>query len=708
MKVHFAQLRYFAFIFGIFLGLNCFGQDSFYLIDTSEFEQMQESDRILIDTSLVLYHQSASDTDKLNIINEIVKECYDDNIWPLYNKVLKKESYQLIAQAQYYSPDRITKAVSMYALSINNEGYLSYNLGNFEAALLSFQNSLDLREKINDTSGISECYNNLGGIHYSIGNYEKAIENFQLSLSLKDPLEKPVSYATALNNIGGVFNSWKLYDSAFFYYQKSLEIYEAEDDKEGIALSYHNLAAIQSIQGETDLAHLFFLKSIRINESLNDLAMVANSYIRLSTMYFDKKDFKKAELYGQRALNVSEELGYPELIMDAAEILYKIEKEEGKFVAALTLYEEYIEMKDSVQNIQTIQEIASKQLTYEFDKKTYADSVKYAEEKRTSEALLAEKDAKIERDFTLKVSMIFGLIMLVVISLLVFKALRNSKKYTAEIARQKTAVEQQAAATEEARKIVSLKNREILDSINYAQRLQFAILPTSESLDKHLTNQALLYLPKDIVAGDFYWHKKLGKSHYFAVADCTGHGVPGAFVSILCANALDKALLDLGEVNPALILDEVNSIIVEHFSKSDEHIRDGMDIALCKLDQETNQLEYAGANNPLWIISNKIETLSEVIQFGDSREKLFEIKANKQPIGHYVHQKAFINHEIQLKKGDQIFLSSDGYPDQFGGPKGKKLKYKKLKELLLEKREQNLQTLTSQLHAYLNEWRGDL
>jgi len=708
MKIHFAQHTYLFLFLGLFFHLNSLGQDDFYLVDTNEFKYMDASDRVLIDTSLILYHESENDTDKLNIINEIVNQCYDDNVWPLYNKVLKENSYKLIAQAQYYSSDWIKKAVAMYALSLNNEGYMSYNRGDFQAALLSFQNSLDLREKIDDTLGIGECYNNLGGIHYSIGNYDKAIQNFQLSLALKDPISNPVGYATALNNIGGVFNTWKQYDSAFFYYEKSLEIYESEDNKEGIALGYHNMATIQSVRGETELAHLFFLKSIRINEALNDLAMIANSYTRLSTMYFERKDYEQAELFGLRALNVSEELGYPELIMDAAQILYKIEKEQGKFVAALELHEQYIDMKDSVQNIQTVQEIASKQLTYEFDKKTYADSVKYAEEKRTSQAMLAEKDAKIDRDFILQISMIVGLLLLLVISALIFQALRNSKKYTSEIARQKTEIEEQAAAAEQARKVVSLKNREILDSINYAQRLQFAILPTTESLDQSFKEQALLYLPKDIVAGDFYWHKKKGESHYFAVADCTGHGVPGAFVSLLCSNALDKAILDLGEVEPARILDEVNTIIVEHFSKSEMSIRDGMDIALCKLNPNDGQLEYAGANNPLWIISDHLKTASEPIIFGDEKQKLFEIKANKQPIGHYVYQTPFTNHVIQLKKGDQLFMSSDGYADQFGGPKGKKLKYKKLKELLLENQEQNLSSRVDILRNYLNDWKGEL
>lgn len=708
MKNHLAQHIYILILICCFWSNTNTAQDKFYLVDTVDFPRMDESDRLLIDTTLLEYHQEQIDTQRLNLINDIVNHCYDDKVWPLYNQVLKQESYQLIAQPQYYSSDWIKKAVSMYALSLNNEGFMSYNLGDFESALLSFQNSLDLREKIEDTAGIGECYNNLGGIHYSIGNYDKAIENFKRSLSLKDPIKNPVGYATALNNIGGVFNSWEQYDSAFAYYEKSLRIYEDQDDREGIALGYHNMASIQSVRGEIELAHLFFLKSIRINESLNDLSMVANSYCRLSDMYLSLKDYEKAELFGQRALIAAEDLGYPELVMDASEILYKVQKSQGKFVSALQLHEQYLEMKDSVQNIQTIQEVASKQLTYEFDKKSYADSVKYAEEKRTSQALIAEKDAKIDRDFILQISMIVGILLLIVISILIFKALKSSKKYTAEIARQKTEIEEQAAATEEARQIVSVKNKEILDSINYAQRLQFAILPSEEAIQSVFKEQHILYLPKDIVAGDFYWMKELDDQVYFAVADCTGHGVPGAFVSLLCSNALDKAILDLGKASPAAILETVTNIITEHFSKSELSIQDGMDIALCKLDKKTLQLEYAGANNPLWLVSKEFNSTSEALTFGDNEMKLFEVKANKQPVGIYPYKKPFQNHIIQLQENDLIFMSSDGFADQFGGPKGKKLKYKKVKEQLLAHHNKPIQNQITQLHTFFEKWRGDL
>lgn len=216
---------------------------------------------------------------------------------------------------------------------------------------------------------------------------------------------------------------------------------------------------------------------------------------------------------------------------------------------------------------------------------------------------------------------------------------------------------------------------EVLDSINYAKRIQTAILPPKRLIKENLPSSFIYYQPKDIVAGDFYWLEETENGVLFAAADCTGHGVPRAMVSVVCNNSLNRSVREYKLTNPALILDKTRELVIQEFEKSEEEVKDGMDIALCKLDG--NKLVYAGANNPLWIIRNNSNSIEE-------------IKADKQPIGKYHAQESFTSHEITLEKGDTLYLFSDGFVDQFGGERGKKLKSKLFKELLLSVQDKDM------------------
>ncbi len=243
------------------------------------------------------------------------------------------------------------------------------------------------------------------------------------------------------------------------------------------------------------------------------------------------------------------------------------------------------------------------------------------------------------------------------------------------------------------KEIIEEKNKSITDSIRYAKRIQDALLPSISYANENLKDHFILFKPKDIVSGDFYWvNAKHGKV-FFTAIDCTGHGVPGAFVSIVAHGNLQRSLVIFGLKTPAEILDKVNEGVVEMFSKG-EHgtdIKDGMDIALCAIDRENMKLEFSGANNPLYFIRNGILT---------------ETKGDKQPIGHYISRKNFTNHIFDLQKGDLVYIFSDGFADQFGGPKGKKFKYAQLKELLLAIHEKPMKEQKNILENSFEEWKG--
>jgi serine phosphatase RsbU (regulator of sigma subunit) len=249
------------------------------------------------------------------------------------------------------------------------------------------------------------------------------------------------------------------------------------------------------------------------------------------------------------------------------------------------------------------------------------------------------------------------------------------------------------------KKIVEQKNTEILDSIEYAKRIQTTILPPPKVVKKYLDDSFILYLPKDIVAGDFYWMESVGDWVLFAACDCTGHGVPGALVSVVCHNALNRAVKEYNKIMPSEILDCVAELVLENFS-TDDDVKDGMDASVCALNTTTGELFWAGANNPLWLIRHAELDLSSF--------DIIEYKPNKQPIGKFDDRVPYTNHKIEIAMGDTIYLFTDGFADQFGGEKGKKLTKAKFKEAILNMQRYNLDEQKKYLLDMHLNYKGDL
>ena len=270
---------------------------------------------------------------------------------------------------------------------------------------------------------------------------------------------------------------------------------------------------------------------------------------------------------------------------------------------------------------------------------------------------------------------------------------------TKEIVEQKEEIEKSKTIVEMQNHELEEKNHEIIQSITYAKRLQEAILPQNAFIDKHLSDYFILYLPKDIVAGDFYWFESYEingqKLLFYAAADCTGHGVPGAMVSVVCSSALNRALLEFNITDTGQILDKVREIVIETFQKSKEEVKDGMDISLCCLNLEARELFWSGANNPLWVIRNKTVTLEA-------------FKPDKQPIGKSENPTPFCTHHILLEEGDCIYIFTDGYQDQFGGEKGKKFMAAKMKDMFINNYKNSMISQKEIALAAIQNWKGQL
>jgi serine phosphatase RsbU (regulator of sigma subunit) len=310
---------------------------------------------------------------------------------------------------------------------------------------------------------------------------------------------------------------------------------------------------------------------------------------------------------------------------------------------------------------------------------------------------------------------IVGFILVLIFTVYILKAYRDKHKSNDLLREQKAEIQEKNSLLKNANEEITLakheieeKSHEILDSINYAKRIQTAILPPDSYWKEQLPQSFVLYMPKDIVAGDFYWMDVLDNEVLFAAADCTGHGVPGAMVSVVCHNALNRVVREFGMHQPAEILDKVTDLVIETFERSDHEVKDGMDIALVGLTLDTMQLEYAGANNPLWIIREGADEHKGLeLSMELNGKSLYEIKADKQPVGKFAYRKKFTYHKLKLQKGDLVYLSSDGFPDQFGGDRGKKLKSKAFKKLLIEMSSKDINEQKYLLEEAFIEWKSD-
>jgi len=567
------------------------------------------------------------------------------------------------------------------AITLNNIGIIYNDQGDIHKALECYHKSLKISEERSDKEAIATCLNNFGVIYNNQGEIPKALECYHKSLNNYKEMGNKSGMATALNNIGMVYKNQGDLPKALEFFQKSLKIVEEMGYKSGIASSLYNLGLIYTIQGDLPKALECYHKSLNIREAIGDKSGIAYSLTNIGGIELDQGELDRALNSGTQALLIAREIGSPELISDNSSLLSKVAIKQRNFKEAFEMYQLHIQMHDSINNKETQKAAIQQQFKYDYEKKEAVANAEHKSELERQEAVSAAEEHK--QDIIIG-SVSGGLGLVGLFSVFLFNRFRVTK-------RQKGIIEEQKEDVDRAYDSLEEKNKDITDSINYAQRIQAAILPPNRIMKQYLSNSFVLYKPKDIVAGDFYWIEPVGDTIIFAAADCTGHGVPGAMLSMLCNNALNRSVRQYGLTDPGKILDKTREIIIAEFDKSDEHVHDGMDISLCALNG--SKLLFAGAYNPLWIARDN---------------EIIEIKGDKQPIGNSDNPKPFTTHSFDLKKGDVYYIFSDGYVDQFGGKRGKKLKAKAFRELLLSVTDKPMAEKQVLLHETFENWRGDL
>lgn len=602
---------------------------------------------------------------------------------------------------------------------LNNLGLSYHNQLDYINALDSYIKSSKISRKIEDDYGLAYTYNNIGIIYEERGDLEAALKYYFRSLSILKKLENKYNIAYALNNIGGIHKKMNTLDSAKYYFEKSLTLRKEVNDIRGISASYANIGSLLAFEGKYDEAYQYFIESIKLNNQLGDKDGIISSYFMLSDLYFKKQQTDSSLYWGAKAYNLSRENKINNKLKDISQLLYKNYEMKKDWRNAFYFQNLYFKVRDSINDTEIQNKIIKQKVEHEYDLKASADSIKALENKKVMQARIKVKDEQLEKEQAQRNTLYMGSFFLLVLGIFFYNRFRVTTKQKKIISQQKLDVEKQRDLAEVQKMIIEEKSNEILDSINYAKRLQDAILPSIEEIDKEFNDSFVLFEPKDIVSGDFYWMEKKGDLIFLAAADCTGHGVPGAMVSVVCANVLNKVVLELGAVDPAEILNKTKELVIKTFSKSGEDVKDGMDISLCVFNHNLKKLKWAGANNPLWIISEKQIDTSSIE--GKVSEKKFdnyfisEIKADKQPVGKYDGVKPFHTQQIPYLEGCQYYMFSDGYADQFGGEDlgaekrgGKKFKSANMKKLLVELSQLPMKKQKEKLLISYKQWKGEL
>lgn len=595
-----------------------------------------------------------------------------------------------------------------YNLDIGSE----YIFNNPDTATYYVDAAFEAAERVQDTLSIAECYNLYGIVETIQGKYLTGIENFQQSLAWYEIGEDPEGAANIINNIGVIYGYLDNYEESIKHYKESYQISLSIEDYSGAGLNLFNIAAdylelenydslkyytrelerfqafhkeefistaplwgeIYLFEEKLDSAEYFYNVAYDVNMEDQDLVQATSSLTGLATVYKEQKKYVKA----LQTLREVEEMAaiheFNESILSVMELRAEIAKLRGEYEKAYTYQGEYLALKDSLDGINNLNRINELNAKYQTEKS----------EKELAEiqALMAQKEAnQAAQD---RVSVIIAICILIVIAMMVI-SLRRKKKTNRVLNTQNIEINSQ--------------RQKILSSINYAKKIQNSILTPEQDIRRSLPESFVYFKPKDIVSGDFYWFADKGDKIIISTIDCTGHGVPGAFMSLIANSKLNKVVNELRIEEPSEILGAVHKEIVDSLNQASniESAQDGMDMSLCVIDKTRGVLKFAGAQNSIYIVD---------------QGKVKEIKADSLSIGGTILSNKlngafqFNTKEVPFKEGNQLFMFTDGYMDQFGGDSNKKLNKSKFKQLIHSLSQDSLTEAKTKFEDYLKSWMG--
>jgi serine phosphatase RsbU (regulator of sigma subunit)/tetratricopeptide (TPR) repeat protein len=706
---------------------------SFYLIDIKPDFVFNPIEKQQVDSILKLYHSTKNDSLRLFYIRMFAEGLYSEYLWTRYNKILYNYSLQkndslhlcnrayalnnLGYEAQYiknnledakkyyyqsYEIFKTLKHIGGIGAELNNIAFIFQHEGNIEKSIEIYTEAGKYFEKQNLPKGLTSVYINLGSIYYKNDDFDKAEDFFNKALTFAKKTNEENVIANAYFQLGNINNKNNNLSVATNYFEKAYQIFNKQNDYGKLAIINVSLSQICFKLKDSLNAEEYAFKSLSNSYRSEDFQVKVKVYDQMAFYYIFKKNYDKAFVYADSSYQLAKHLNYPELIAISAQKLSIIFKHKNKYDLAYKFLYELKLIEDSIKNNAAKKAIIKSQYQVEYNKKEIELAAE--QEKKDYTRKVEQQQQQIILSLTL-----IALLFISIFGAFAFKNYRKTKKQNLIIENQKIEVELKNEEITQQKDLVEEKQKEIIDSINYAQRIQQAVLTGEDVWRKISKDYFILFKPKDIVSGDFYWayNTPNGRS-IFALADCTGHGVPGGFMSMLGNSFLNEIVIENKLFKADEILNKLRSKIINALEqKGNTEQKDGMDIALCVWNKMDNTLEYAGANNPLWLVRTNVNS-SDSDSYRNENKQFQEYKADKMPIGTYLEEyKPFTSTLIQLQKNDIIFLTTDGFADQFGGPKGKKMKYKPMIELLIHNSSFDMLTQKQLLYEAFGNWIGD-
>lgn len=639
------------------------------------------------------------------------------------------------------------------AYTINSLGLICKAKGQYSKALENFFLSFSILDDIDNKNFQPRVLTNIGNVFLNQGDYKNALEFFLKALKIKEELNDIKSAGFILNNIGLVYQQTGDYEMALKYLYQSLKIKESQGDKMGVSFSYSNLGDVYQMKGDYEKAMEFYRKAEQIKKELSNFSSLANLYVYMGKLYrtmknpsksleilneaeaiynkvsepngtancylqlglthFELGNKKEAIGYCIQGIDKAKKIGALELVKQGYDYLSNMYERTGQTAQAFENYKLFIVYRDSVSSIEKSKEIVKVQMQVEFDQIMQ-------KQKQEQEKKLALVQGKSKKQTTIANFFILAFIITLSLFIIFYINYRQNQKHNTLLAFQKLDMEQQKSILTAQRDELEIQKNlvvhqrdkimnmltELGESIDYARKIQQALLPSDNVLKSTIGEYFLLFQPRESVGGDFYWVAQRENVIFFALADCTGHGIPGGFMSMLSVSLLNEIVLHPQCTSPKKILWELRETIIKALNQTgkDEDSQDGMDIALCMYNPVNRHLVYSGANLSLLVATTNHHLPGDRIFI---QENIIELKPDRMPVAYYQRMDEFNEHHIVLNPGDTLYLFSDGYSDQFGGPANKKFGYNAFRSIISRVSKEQFQNQRDILWYQFEKWKGD-
>ena len=559
------------------------------------------------------------------------------------------------------------------------------NKSQYSDALKYYLKSLAIAEEIDKKFLLIRCYNSIGILFTKQKNYKTAISYYLKGLEIGKDLKDKKVLATFNNNLGVLYKNLSDFKRSTLYYRSALNVFVELKHPAGIISTYCNVGENYAQAGQLDSALFCYNKAFSIAKNVDHKESIILVYHNMAEIYRKLNNIPLSFTYYDLAMKSINDGGFKYFRPNAKEVyegLAKLYEQLKDYKNSYKYQTLFIAMNDSLQNEDVISQINEMSEKFESIKKEKAIS----ELQSRNEIVLLKMNkqtAQLKKNKAILFSTIAGVLLVLILLFVLYSRYQLRARANKQLEFQN--------------REIADKNKEITDSINYAKNIQQAMLPSVSILGKYFPQGFGLFKPKDVVSGDFYWFAEYGEKVFIAVADCTGHGVPGGFMSMIGINKLNNIVLEKKITEPSLILQSLNISLKAALKQNDtgSTSRDGMDISLCACDFKTNVVHFAGANRPMWIVRK-----------GNAELEINEFLPDKIAIGGLTEDfQVFKQHSVPFFKGDVIYLFSDGFPDQFGGTKGKKLMTKNFKEALLSIQHLHMADQEKELEKLFEDWK---